>query len=58
MRILLIRNAETINNTESEKIESRDLDITTKGIEDSILLGNFMKENNFKINKCTTELIL
>lgn len=57
MRIIFIRNAETTaddtkNGSEDERNTVVDPEITTKGKEDCVKLGNFLKENGFKINKC------
>ena len=59
MRIVLIRHAQSSNNVLSEisydaytECRSNDANITEQGEKDSIVVGRFLKQNNFLINKC------
>ena len=58
MRIIVIRHGQTLNNilqeTSFETYEEnrKYTKLSQKGEEDAIKLGKFLKENEFKINKC------
>lgn len=64
MRIIFIRHAESTNNILSgisydNYHDNRTADplITEGGKSDAIALGNYLKENNLKIDKCKHLLI-
>lgn len=59
MRIIVIRHAQSSNNVLSEisydiyaNGRTEDPMITEKGEEEAIVIGRFLKNNNFKIDKC------
>ena len=59
MRIIFIRHAESTNNILSgisydNYFDNRTADplITDEGKSSAIALGNYLKQNNFKIDKC------
>ncbi len=65
MRIIAIRHAQSSNNVLCDisyelyhNGRSEDPMITEKGEAEAILIGKYLKENKFKIDKCNKILIM
>ena len=50
MRLVLVRHGQSIYNLENRFTGWKDVDLTSKGINEAIKAGNILKENNIKVD--------